>query len=153
ACPLRDRRDVLLVVLAEIGSERVGDRALLAHPRERAASIEAAGERDPDPLADGERVEDDAAVGDHDAPRWWRNCSSRSAPVMPSRAASKIVFSPATVPATSARPASSIASAWGAARPFGVVITCSCQADVIAVAQRCMEVVCFSLRRRSAVPW
>src|SRR5436309_1783448 len=82
--PLGDRRDVLLVVLAEIGRERVRDRALLAHPRERAARIEAAGERDPDPLADRQRVEDHAAVVHDSRPRWWRNRSSRSAPVVPS---------------------------------------------------------------------
>ena len=54
----RDRGDVRLVVLAEVGGERVRDRAVLAHPRERAAGVEAAGEGDPDALADGQRGED-----------------------------------------------------------------------------------------------
>ena len=57
---LRHGVDVGLVVLAEVGGERVRDRAVLAHPRERAARVEPAGERDPDSLADGQRVEDDA---------------------------------------------------------------------------------------------
>src|SRR5439155_19478569 len=35
-----DRADVGLVVLAEIGGERVGDRPVLAHPRQRAARVE-----------------------------------------------------------------------------------------------------------------
>ncbi len=52
--------DVRLVVLAEVGGERVRNRAALAHPRERTARVEAAGERDADALADRERGEDHA---------------------------------------------------------------------------------------------
>ena len=100
-------RDVGLVVLAEVGGERVRDRAALAHPRERAAGVEAARERDADALADGERAEDDAApfgvTGAHASPsRWWPELLRRARRrVMPSRTATKTVFSPAIVPATS----------------------------------------------------
>ena len=111
ARPLRHRADVRLVVLAEVGREGVRDRAVLAHPRERAARVEAARERDPDALADGQRAEDDARACRRLARTLTRarpRCSAgraraSSAPVMPSRAATKIVLSPAIVPATSAR--------------------------------------------------
>src|SRR5207247_2450603 len=99
-----DRGDVRLVVLAEIRGERVRHRAALAHPGERAARVEPAGERDADPLADGERREDDALRGSgdgHAAPRMRRRWSSSAscAPVAGSRATSSTVFSPAIVPA------------------------------------------------------
>ena len=42
------------------------------------------------------------AIVTSSASRWWRRSSSSSAPVTPSRGATKIVLSPATVPATSA---------------------------------------------------
>ena len=64
---VRDRGDVGLVVLAEVGGEGVRDRAVLAHPRERAARVEAAGEGDPDALADRQRAEDDAELRRADA--------------------------------------------------------------------------------------
>ncbi len=57
-----DGADVGLVVLAEVGGERVRDRALLAHPRDGATRVEPAGERDADPLADRERSENRAAA-------------------------------------------------------------------------------------------
>ncbi len=76
---LRYRVDVRLVVLAEVGRERVRDRAVLAHPGERAARVEPARERDPDPLADRQRVEDDAGRN-VDAHRWLRRWASSSTP-------------------------------------------------------------------------
>ena len=47
-----DASDVGLVGLAEVGRQRVGNRTLLADPRDRDSGVEAAGERDADPLAD-----------------------------------------------------------------------------------------------------
>ena len=96
--------DVRLVVLAKIGGERVGDRAALAHPRERAAGVEAAGEGDAHSLSHRECGEDDVrcARGDgHAAPssRWRLISSAMSAPVWGSRATRRTVFSPAIVPA------------------------------------------------------
>jgi hypothetical protein len=41
-CALRHRRDVGLVVLAEVRGERIRDRPVLPHPRNRAAGVEAA---------------------------------------------------------------------------------------------------------------
>ena len=66
-----DCGDVGLVVLAEVGGEGVGDGALLAHPGERAAGVEAAREGDADALADRQRAEDlaAAAVLSHCRPR------------------------------------------------------------------------------------
>src|SRR5439155_26639879 len=64
---LGDGVDVRLVVLTEIGRKRVGDRAVLAHPRERAARVEAAAERDPDPLAGRQGLEYHALGRDLDA--------------------------------------------------------------------------------------
>ena len=57
---LRDGGDVRLVRLSEVGREGVRDSAVLAHPRERAARVEAAGEGDADVLADRESGEDHA---------------------------------------------------------------------------------------------
>ena len=54
----RDRLVVVLVGLAEVGRVGVGDRAVLAHPVQGGAGVEPAGERDADPLADGEMLED-----------------------------------------------------------------------------------------------
>jgi hypothetical protein len=50
--------DVVLVVLAEIGGERVRDRPVLPDPGDRHRRVETAGERDPDAFADRERRED-----------------------------------------------------------------------------------------------
>ena len=50
---LGDVGDVLLVDLAEVGGEGVGDAALLADPRDRDGGVETAGEGDADALADG----------------------------------------------------------------------------------------------------
>src|SRR5205085_11275911 len=88
-----NRRDVL-VLLPEIGGERVRDRAVLAHPRERAARVESAGEGDSHPFADRQRAEDDATrlSGAH---RWLRRSPSSSAGVVPSAHATKTVLSPA----------------------------------------------------------
>src|SRR5439155_4069518 len=119
---LGDGGDVRLVVLPEVGRERVRDRAAFAHPGERAARVEAARERDADALADGKSVEDRAGRG-RDAHRWLRRSASISSAECPSRAATKTVFSPAIVPAISARAASSIASASAAAKPRGVRMT------------------------------
>ena len=47
-----DTRQVGLVDLAEVGGVGVGDRALLAHPRDRGGRVESARERDADALAD-----------------------------------------------------------------------------------------------------
>ena len=104
ARPGRNRADVGLVVLAEIGGERVRHGAVLAHPGECAAGVEAAGEGDPHALADGQRGEDDGALAGleaHAAPRSRirRISLARSAPVAGSRAISSTVFSPAIVPA------------------------------------------------------
>ena len=57
-CPPWDTGDVVLVVLAEVGRQRVGDRALLADPGDRDGGVQAAGEGDSDSLADGQRRED-----------------------------------------------------------------------------------------------
>jgi hypothetical protein len=46
--------DVGLVVLADVGGVRVGDRALLAHPGDGDRRVETAGEGDADALADGQ---------------------------------------------------------------------------------------------------
>src|SRR5262249_16401449 len=83
---VRHRLDVRLVVLTEVGGERVRDRALLAHPRERTARVEAARERDANALAHRQRAEDHRAVL-HARSRWWANVSASSAPVVPSRTA------------------------------------------------------------------
>src|SRR4051812_14644991 len=120
----RDRVDVRLVRLAEIRGERVRDRAVLAHPRDRAACVEPARECDPDPLPDGQRAED------HLAPRsrahiQLRSSASSSTGVIPSTHATKTVLSPAIVPATSGSPAASIASASAIAKPRGVCTTSS----------------------------
>ena len=50
--------EVGLVVLPDVGGVGVGDRAVLAHPRDGDGRVEAARERDPDPLADRELAED-----------------------------------------------------------------------------------------------
>ena len=55
---LGDASDVVLVVLAEIGGERVRDRALLADPRHGDGRVEPAREGDADALADRELGED-----------------------------------------------------------------------------------------------
>ena len=55
---LGNARDVGLVGLAEVGGEGVRDRAVLAHPGDGAARVEAAREGDADALADRERAED-----------------------------------------------------------------------------------------------
>ena len=114
ARPLRNRVDVRLVVLSEVGREGVGDRAMLAHPRERAAGVEPAGEGDADALAGGQRAEDHTLPrsGDaHAAPlsRCELSSSASSAPVIGSRETSSMVFSPAIVPATWGWCATSIA--------------------------------------------
>ena len=80
---LRHGGDVGLVVLPEIRGEGVRDRAVLAHPRKRAARVETAGERDADALADRQRAEDDprerGRVDAHAAPRIdWARISSAS---------------------------------------------------------------------------
>jgi hypothetical protein len=49
----RDLVVVGLVGLAQVGGVGVGNRALVAHPVQRGAGVEAAGERDADLLADG----------------------------------------------------------------------------------------------------
>src|SRR5262249_20414765 len=110
---LGDGLDVRLVVLAEIGGERVRDRAALAHPRERAARVETAGEGDADALADGQRAEDEPLVNRraHAAARWARISSASSAPVVGSREIRSTVFSPAIVPTMCGWWATSIACA------------------------------------------
>ena len=55
---LGDVGDVLLVDLAEVGGERVGDAALLADPGDRDGGVETAREGDADALADRQRLED-----------------------------------------------------------------------------------------------
>src|SRR5262249_51831839 len=107
--------------LAEVGGERVGDGAVLAHPRERAAGVETAGERDADALAHGQRAEDDAVLPEgveaHAAPssRIERISEASSAPAVGSAAASSRVFSPAIVPAMGGWRPRSIAWASGLA--------------------------------------
>ena len=54
----RDLVVVGLVGLAEVGGIGVGDRALAAHPVQRGAGVEAAGERDADLLADRKVLKD-----------------------------------------------------------------------------------------------
>ncbi len=53
-----DGADVVLVVLAEVGGVRVGDRTALAHPRDGDGRVEPAREGDADAVADGEGDED-----------------------------------------------------------------------------------------------
>ena len=53
--PVRHAAEVGLVVLAEVGGVGVGDGALVAHPGDGGRRVEAAGEGDADPLADGQR--------------------------------------------------------------------------------------------------
>ena len=55
---LGDVGDVVLVDLAEVGGERVGDAALLADPGDRDGGVETAREGDADALADRQRLED-----------------------------------------------------------------------------------------------
>ena len=50
--------DLRLVVLAEVGRVRAGDRPLLAHPRDGHGGVETPGEGDADALADGQGGED-----------------------------------------------------------------------------------------------
>src|SRR5262249_38897057 len=149
---VRDGGDVRLVVLAEVGRERERDRPLLAHPRERAARVEPARERDPDALADRQRREDDAAVRVHCPAPSWPSCSASSAASPALRTATKIVLSPATVPATSGRRASSIASASAAAKPRGVWITSSWPVGAKSSAHVRSAVASWARRRRSAAP-
>src|SRR5581483_7162641 len=118
--------DVRLVVLPEIGREGVRDCTVLAHPGDRAARVEAAGEGDPDALPDRKRREDDRsrALDDaHAACRCCRSSSASCAPVTGSRETSSTVFSPATVPAMCGWRAMSIDCASGLAYPYGVVTT------------------------------
>ncbi len=102
---LADRGEVRLVGLAEVGNERVRRGAVLAHPRDRAARVEAAGEGDADVLGDRERAEDRASACVFDQAHaacllaWISSASC--APVVGSRAMRRTVFSPATVPAIS----------------------------------------------------
>src|SRR5262249_32713775 len=150
----RKGRDVRLVVLAQVGRERIRHGTLLAHPRDCAASVEAAGEGESDTLANRHGGEDDVTVRDRHSSvsRWWRSSSSSSRPAMPSRGATKIVFSPAIVPATSARAASSIASASGVAYPRCVRITTRSFAAVIDVVHRRRAAVSSDSRSMSAAP-
>ena len=55
--------DVGLVVLPDVGGVGARDRALVAHPGDRDGGVEAAGERDADPLALGQGGEDLAHGG------------------------------------------------------------------------------------------
>ena len=52
AGPAGHRRDIGLVVLAEVGGVGVGHRPLLAHPRDRNRRVKAAGEGDTDTFTD-----------------------------------------------------------------------------------------------------
>ncbi len=143
---LRDGRDVGLVRLAEIGGERVRNSAVLAHPRERAARVEPAGEGDADVLADRERGED------HATPRSMcpRISSASFAPVVPSRAMSRTVFSPAIVPAMRGWCATSIACASGLAYPYGVTTTTRLPLGSTSSAQRANATAIASARSASA---
>src|SRR5690606_30404563 len=51
------RRDVGLVVLAEVGRVGAGHGTLVAHPRDGDGGVEPTGEGDADPLTDGQRGE------------------------------------------------------------------------------------------------
>ncbi len=75
-----------------------------------------------------------------------------AAPEEPARGATKIVFSPATVPATSASPAASIASASGVAKPGGVLMTASVSVASTKSDQRRRAAVSSLSRSRSAAP-
>ena len=107
--------EVELIRLPQIGSERVGEDSVLAHPGDRAAGVEPAGESDPDALSDRERSENRTAAGaleeTHAASLCARISSESCAPVTGSRATRSTVFSPATVPATCGWWATSIACA------------------------------------------
>ena len=61
-----------LVGLAEVGGQGIGNRALLTDPGDRDGGVEAAGERDADTLADGQRSED---------PGHGASVSGRTAPI------------------------------------------------------------------------
>jgi hypothetical protein len=57
ASPCAESRRSRLVGLAQVGGVGVGNRALVAHPVQRGAGVESAGEGDADLLADGEVLE------------------------------------------------------------------------------------------------
>src|SRR3954454_1180815 len=143
--------DVWLVVLPEVRGERVGDRAVLAHPRERAARVEAAREGDFHPFPDGERPQDDRRLL-ADAHSRLGSSADSSAGVTPSRHATKTVLSPAIVPATSCRLAMSIASASAAAKPRGVLITSVVPDATDSPIQRRSAAASSSMRSRSDEP-
>ena len=67
-----------LVGLAEVGGVGVGDRALLAHPRDGGRGVETAGERDAHPLADGQRRQDLRRSTRHRPPKLARRRLTRS---------------------------------------------------------------------------
>ena len=56
-CPLRNFVVVGFVRLAEVGGIGEGNRAFRAHPMKRRTGVEAAGERDADPLTDRNALE------------------------------------------------------------------------------------------------
>ena len=70
-----DRVDLGLVVLAEVGRVRAGDRALLPHPRDGDGGVETSGEGDADAFADGQGGQD---LG-HDA-RLYRSLHTHQLP-------------------------------------------------------------------------
>src|SRR5579862_1533814 len=143
---LRDGGDVRLVRLAEVGGERIRHGAALAHPGERAARVEAAGEGDADVLADRKGRQD------HAAPRSMclRTSSASCAPVVPSRAMRSTVFSPAIVPAMRGWRAMSIACASGLAYPCGVTTTTRFALGSTSSAQRANATAIASARSASA---
>src|SRR5262249_62296399 len=97
------------------------DAALLPHPRHRHRRVEATGEGQADPLADGQLGEDATHVRSSCGVRLARplSVSARRAPPTPSAATHSIVSSPATVPSNPGRPDRSSADATTWAHPGG----------------------------------
>ena len=97
--PVGDAGEVGLVVLAEVGGVGVGDGALLPHPGDGGRGVEAAGEGDADPLADGKGGEDGAhgrpTVASRPGPA---RCRSRPAGSAPRRLAARALPTPGPHP-------------------------------------------------------
>jgi hypothetical protein len=83
---------------------------------------------------------------------WWVRSAASSAPERPWRAATKIVLSPAIVPATSGSVAWSIASASAFAKPEGVRTTTRPFVGVSSSAHRRSAEVSSSSRSMSSAP-
>src|SRR5262249_47364771 len=97
------------------------DAALLPHPRHRHRRVEATGEGQADPLADGQLGENATHVRSSCGVRLARllSVSARRAPPTPSAATHSIVSSPATLPSNPGKPDRSGADPTTWAHPGG----------------------------------